>query len=273
MVDSSWDNGGGGPVQQPGGFPLWMKVVLALGMIVAVLVVAAVGTVQRRAREFGPLAAQVLMDLSTEEGSRNFLRQHPETLKADDTEEAFLQRLRAWREVFGGTAAGISRSRDGFRAMPRPFGWRAYLKGRGETWLGILAVGKELHVFPAVGSFERARIPAQMDKAWKRALAEQALEAGRLLQDEEGARRLYRENPALAERFPSEAAFLAQAARLRPLATGLPSNSGELAMAGVATRVWNTPFGSKVELTLSLEGGRRLQVFWKQDRLRDLELE
>jgi hypothetical protein len=250
-----------------------MKVALVLGLAAAVLVAVAIGTVQRRTREIGPVVAQVARDLSTDEGARGFLKQHPETLEEDDTEAVFLQRLGSWRARFGAPPQGASVSKERLRAMPRPFGWRAYLKGEGEAWLGVLAVGKALHVFPAINASERGRLTLHMEKAWKRALAEMALEAGRSLQDDASARQLYRENPALAERFPSEAAFLEEATRLRTSLKGLQLKAVVLAPNEVSTEVRGTPFGYRVVLRVRLEGGQRLRVVWNRDRLGDIGLE
>lgn len=271
MVDSSWDNGGGGPSKGSGGFPVWMKVTLALGVAIAVLAAVAIGTVQRRVMAVGPVVAKVAADLATEEGARGFLKQHPETLEAGDTEADFLQRLRPWREGFGAPSLEASMSKERLRAMPRPFGWRAYLKGEGEAWLGILVVGKALHVFPAINRSERARLSVHMDKAWERDLLGMALDAVRLLRDDAGGRQLYRENPSLADRFRSEAAFLKEAARLRVLLKDIPMNAQ--AMEAISTQVRGTPFGHQVELRLSLKGGQMLRVVWNRDRLGDIRLE
>jgi len=272
MVDSSWDNGGGAGPERSAAFPVWMKVALVLGVMAAMLVAIGVGTAQRRSRELWPVVAQVVRELSTEEGSRSFLGQHPETLKEGESEEEFLQRLRAWRGAFGQPMKGAA-GPNGFRAMARPLGWRAVLKGQGEAWLGVQAVGTRLQVFPVEGRSERARMAANMGRAWKRALADLPLEVARLLQSEEGARRLYQQNPGLAEGFRSEEAFLAEAARLRPALKGLPLSSGELPQERLSTRIQGTPFGFRVELRLRLEGGQTLRMLWKQDRLGSLELE
>lgn len=273
MVDSSWDNGGGGGVERSGAFPTWMKVALVLGVAVAVLVAIGVGTAQRRSRELWPAVAKVVQELSTEEGARNWLKEHPEALEKGDTEEDFLQKLRSWRGNFGTLPQGFPGAKDGLRVTSRPLGWRAYVRGQGETWLGIQAVGKNLQVFPAESRGERARLGARMDRAWKRGLGALALELANLLQSEEGAQRLYSENPGLAERFRTQDAFLVEAARLRPELKGLPLNAAELAPEKISTRIQGSPFGMQVEVRLGLLGGKKMRMVWKQDRLGNVGLE
>jgi len=273
MVDSSWDNGGGSGTERSGAFPTWMKVTLVLGLALAVLVAFGVGTAQRRTRELWPPVAKVLQELSTEEGARSFLKEHPEALEKGDTEAEFLQKLRSWRGNFGTLPQGIPGTKDGFRVMSRPLGWRAYVRGQGEAWLGVQVVGKKLQVFPAENRAERARLAARMERAWKRALGAQVLELANLLQSEEGSRRLFQENPGLAERFPTQDAFLAEAARLRPELKGLPQNAAELAPEKISTRIQGSPFGMQVEVHLGLLGGKKVRMVWKQDRLGNVGLE
>lgn len=273
MVDSSWDNGGGSGSERSGAFPTWMKVALVLGMAAAVLISVGVGTAQRRSRELWPAVAKVLQGLSTEEGARSLLKEHPEILEKGDTEAEFLQKLRPWRGNFRTPLQGFPGAKDGIRVMSRPFGWRAYVRGQGEAWLAIQVVGKNLQVFPAENRAERARLGARMDRAWKRGIGVLALELANLLQSEEGTRRLYLENPGLAERFGTQDAFLAEAARLRPELKGLPLNTVELAPEKISTRIHGSPFGMQVEVHLSLLGGKKLRMVWKQDRLGNLGLE
>jgi len=109
-----------------------------------------------------------------------------------------------------------------------------------------------------------------MDEAWAQLRSEvQALET------EPGARELYRKNPGLMERYPTEAEFLQAAQHWQKKLKGFPEQRPELLQMikhkqgfSLHTQMEN---GRKIQrLRMKLDNGTTLRVEMENDRLTDL---
>lgn len=112
-----------------------------------------------------------------------------------------------------------------------------------------------------------------LDEMWGRLHAEMAT-----LATTEGARKIYRENPGLADRYPTEEEFLQAAERWRGKLEGFPAKRPEFSKMikhkrdfSLHTQIEN---GRKVQvLKLRLENGALLRVEFENERLLDITVD
>lgn len=80
---------------------------------------------------------------------------------------------------------------------------------------------------------------------------------------DEGATALYRAAPGLAEKWPDEAAFLAEARAWRPQLEPLPAEIPDLEGHDVQ---YNSSFGNRTTLGFRQANGTRVELTWKGNR-------
>lgn len=103
MTDASWDNGGlGRPAKT--GWPVWAKLLMGCGVIVAIGVVACVGGIATCASSINKAASSewvalraLTQQLDTDEGARAVYAANPDLAASFPDEEAFLAKVRFWR--------------------------------------------------------------------------------------------------------------------------------------------------------------------------------
>ena len=103
MTDSSWDNNG---MSRPAktGWPVWAKLLMGCGIVVALCVTACLGGIatcanalnQTASAEWTALRA-IVQQLETDDGARAVYAANPDLAGRFPDAEAFLQKVRAWR--------------------------------------------------------------------------------------------------------------------------------------------------------------------------------
>ena len=96
MADSRWNTSTPSKARRRG-FPAWITVPLALLAGIAILVFALVGRATGLRRQAWPLVQAVHKRIATDEGARDLYRLNPACANGYESEEAFLQAVRAWR--------------------------------------------------------------------------------------------------------------------------------------------------------------------------------
>ena len=111
------------------------------------------------------------------------------------------------------------------------------------------------------------------DRVWQ-----QVATSVRQLRTDEGARALYRENPGLAESYPTEAAFLEAAATWRPKLAGVPEQRPDLKELfregkGLAVDVRSRNGQEHLKLRYTVPSGAILRLETQEGRLTDLRVD
>lgn len=152
----------------------------------------------------------------------------------------------------------------GRRGMPL---WGKVAVGCGVTFLLLLAT--------CVGgiAFAIHKGTGTLDQVWTRVHAEVIA-----VSTAEGARKLYRENPGLADRYPTEEAFLSAVEGWRGKLDAFPSQRPEFSqmLRHKKDFSFRTQFenGHKVQaLRIRLENGTLVQMEFENERLVDLSVE
>ncbi|BDU75872.1 hypothetical protein [Mesoterricola sediminis] len=100
------------------------------------------------------------------------------------------------------------------------------------------------------------------------------------LRTDDGARRLYRENPGLAQAYPTEADFLKACAEWRPRLGHIPEKRPELldlakgkGPGGVSLRSREVDGRQLLTIRMRMDTGARLVVDLEDDKLTDIQVE
>lgn len=274
MTDASWNTY---TPSAPARVPAWLKAGGALAAGFALLVVLMVSYQQGMRRKAWPLARAVAARLATDEGTLDLWHRNPALHTAYPTEASFLDRVRPFRAGLALPEREPVRGRGGYATRAGLSRLTLQVCGDGGTWMELTldtqgTVGGEgiaaLWLADSRAGLRRlsGRGRASLAQPWQRFRET----AGRLATPD-GARSLT-EQPGLARTPADAAAFLDRCRQRRDALAGLPAEVPGAA-AHLAVSIHGGLFGRRVRMTCDLEGGGRLTLAWRGDRLTELDLD
>lgn len=280
MADSRWNTSTPSKARRRG-FPAWITVPLALLAGIAILVFALVGRATGLRRQAWPLVQAVHKRIATDEGARDLYRLNPACANGYESEEAFLQAVRAWRPKVGALpSAEPSERGEGYRVNSDPFELSVSVRGEGGGWLrarfvtGPAAAGQ--NVGEGLTQLVFAESPREIlesaRQSRRRARTKEWAEfrslLGRLATDE-SARALFRAEPGLRQGWVSEEAFLQDARAWRPFLAAIPEAYPDVEKDGGVRAQFSrnqSPLGTSREIRLEHAGGT-WKALWRDGAL------
>ena len=282
MPDNSWDNGG---VTRRGSHKPWLKwMLVGIGLAIGIplLMTATIGGLALRHRaEVWPVVRTVHARLQTDEGARDLYEKNPALANVYLNDQDFLDTVRIWRSKVGDLPAQEPPEGPSYSPDADPGRAAASIQGSGGAWMMVDIRGGRL-----AGPTEGEGITRIFFGEDKKALRDARKKAGafKTQREWEGFRKLmlecgedstaaalYRREPGLHARYPSEAAFLESMKALRPALAKLPARMPD-DRHEFRINNFHSPFSHSRVLTFSDSEGQELVVTWRSDRLTDLEL-
>jgi len=281
MRDASWDNGG---EARAGHSRPWLKwALIGVGLMVGVplLMTATFGSLALRHRaQVWPAVRTVHARLQTDEGAKDLFVKNPALSNAYANDQDFLDTVRDWRAKVGDLSAQEPPEGPTYLPDSDPGGVGAAIQGTGGAWMRVDIQGGTLGG-PIQGE-GITRIYFGEDKKALRNARRKAnvLKARRewddfrkvmlRCSDDSQAADLYRQEPSLHVKYPSESAFLESLKALRPAIAKLPITLRDDSKFGV--RNYRTPFTHSHVLIFLNTDGQELVATWKSGQLSNLEL-
>ena len=281
MRDTSWDNGG---AAHRGSRKPWLKwMLVGIGVVVGlpIMMTAAFGSLALRHRaQLWPALRTVHARLQTDEGAKDLFAKNPALADLYANDQDFLDTVRNWRSKVGALPAQEPPDGPTYSPDADPGEATASIQGAGGAWMMVNIHGGTLagpiqgegitRIF--FGDDKKAlRIARKKASAFK---AQREWEDFRkvMLQcgDDSSAMALYRREPGLHARYPSESAFLDSVKALRPAIAKLPITLRDDSKFGV--RNYRTPFTHSHVLIFLNTDGQELVATWKSGQLNDLEM-
>lgn len=264
------------------GWSRWLLIPAVLIGAIALMVFATVLRAQGTRTKVWPIVRQTASRLQTDEGALDLYRRNPDLAYLYPTEAAFLDRVHAFRAGLAKLPEAEPRGdRNSYQVFTDPWSFRALVKGEGEAWmllrvqgpgpLGLMpgARGEGISILSFSDSKAGAREESQKGRMrhhqadWD---AYQAVLAS--LATDEGAKRLYRESPGLAQLHPGEGAFLDAVRSWRPKLEAVPKDIVE-ADTHLDVNRFSSPIHPRLTLIYAFKD-LRLKAVWERDRLVDL---
>lgn len=260
---------------------VWIGGVLA---VLAMLILSAILRATENEGKAWPILTSVAQRLTTDEGARDLYRKNPRLAQLYDSQEAFVDSVKARRISFGTLPARQPmEARDNYEMDSNPRGIRASIKGSGGDWMlleversdgteaGHAAIGEGITFLGYADGSATAREVrrtirmAYLEQEWSRfTKVEQAL-----LTDE-GTKALLQTNPELAPDDAARAAFLHQAQAWRPrlAASALPISWAKAPDGEVSLNRHSAPLvGESRQIGWKLKDGGWLRMVWKDGRI------
>lgn len=280
MADTRWNTSTPAKARRRG-FPVWITVPLVLIAGIAVLVFALVGRATGLRRQAWPLIQAVHKRIATDEGARDLYRLNPACASGYESEEAFLEAVRAWRPKLGALpAAEPSERGEGYRVNSDPFELSVSVRGQAGGWLrarfvtGPAAAGQNVGegLTQLVFAESSRDILDSARQARRHARAREWTEFRTLLNrlaTDESATALFRSEATLRQGWLSEEAFLADARAWRPFLATVPESYPDVEQEGgvhASIHRNQSPLGNSREIRLEHPGGT-WKVQWRDGAL------
>lgn len=281
MADNSWDTY---TPDAPRRGRAWGKVFAVLGGIVLVVtvLVSALGIAANKSRVSAwPLVKKLANRLQTDQGAKELYGKNPSLVNSYPTEEAFVDRVREFREGLKLPENPPNEGPDEFRVFSSPFDLRVRVKGEGGAWMEVgVDLGGPFRPAPAgEGIFrlnfgkDMRELRRQTQMAMERQSARswgRFVEVARTLAKEGGLEELSRGSPGLRTVPADRGAFAILARQRREALLAIPEASMARGPSNIRSR--NTPFSRSVEVEATLKDGGKLKALWKSDALEIVEL-
>lgn len=277
MPSSDWSTETPAPDRRPS--PAWMKAALVL--LAIPLAVWALGYARAQAVKAGawPVLLGVFQRLQTDADARELYQANPGLKKAYQSEDAFLQRVQAYRAQFASLPDRPSGGRERYECFAEPIGFLASVKGSGPAWATVEVRSTflfwnvpgegllRLEFAPSREATDEARRAVR--KARRESEGRRYREVCLSLATDAGARDLWRREPGLQAAFPREADLLAFSARVRPHLAARPEEAGGPRFRLQRQVQWGAA-GESVRLGHAFPAGT-LTVVWTEGKLAGLE--
>jgi len=277
MADTRWNTSTPAKGRRRG-FPVWITVPLVLIAGIAVLVFALVGRATGLRRQAWPLIQAVHKRIATDEGARDLYRLNPACANGYESEEAFLEAVRAWRPKLGALPASEPRERgEGYRVDSDPFELSVSVQGQAGGWLrarfvtGPAAAGQNVGegLTQLVFAASVRDITDSARQARRHARAREWGEFRALLNrlaTDESATALFRSEATLRQGWLSEEAFLADARAWRTFLAAIPEDLAATEKDDTHQAEFHrnqSPLGSSREIRFTHPGGT-WKVLWRE---------
>ena len=281
MRDTSWDNGG---TAHRGSRKPWLKwMLVGIGVVVGlpIMMTATFGSLALRHRaKLWPALRAVHARLQTDESTKDLFAKNPELANSYANEQDFLDTVRIWRVKVGDLPIQEPPEGPAYSPNANPGEAAASIQGAAGAWMMVDIRGGTLGG-PVQGEGV-VRIFFGEDKKALRTARKNAnifklqqdwnnfrnlmLQCG----DDSSALTLYRREPGLHTRYPSESAFLETAKAMRPALARLPATPLDGAREFNIHNI-HSPFTHSRVLTFTDPDGQELVATWKSDQLSNLE--
>ncbi len=249
---------------------------------VPILMTVAFGSLTMRNRaQLWPVIRSIHARLQTDESAKDLFAKNPALANSYTNEKDFLDTVQAWRSKVGELPVQEPPRGPTYLPGSDPGGTGASVQGAGGAWMRVdIRAGAFGEPVQSEGII---RIFFGEDKKALRAARQKSNNVGTqhkwedfrkvLLQcaDDASAAALYRKEPGLHTRFPTEAAFLESLTTLRPVLVKLPLSLEEGAHEFSIHNI-HSPFRNSRVSTFRTSNGQELVVTWKDGQLSVLEL-
>ncbi|MBL0313594.1 MAG: hypothetical protein IPP78_12960 [Holophagaceae bacterium] len=282
MRDSSWDNTG---VARQGSRRPWLKwALVGIGVVfgLPILMTATIGSLALRHRaQVWPAVCAVHARLQTDEGARDLFVKNPALANIYASDQDFLDTVRTWRTRVGDLPPHEPPEGPTYSPDSDPGEAAASIQGLGGAWMLVNIRGGAFagpiqgegidRIF--FGEDKKALRTARKNANAIKKLREWDNFRKLMLQcgDDTNAMALYRREPGLRSRYPSETGFLESMKALRPTLGTLPAKPLEGAHE-FSIHTFQSPFRRSRIMTFRGEDGQELAATWTDDQLDNLEL-
>ncbi len=234
----------------------------------------------RHRAKLWPAVRAIHARLQTDEGAKDLFAKNPALSDSYANDQDFIETVRDWRARVGDLPAQEPAEGPTYSPDSDPDGISAAIQGAGGAWMRVEVQGGTLGE-PVQGEGITRLYFGEDKKALRSARKKaNALKTRRewedfrkvMLQcaDDGQAASLYRQEPGLHARFPTEPAFLQSMRALRPAIAKLPVTPRDDSEFGVQT--YRSPFTHIHVLVFPDADGLELRATWKNDQLSNLEL-